>query len=63
MMERLIIKLSWKSPEMPAQAYKYYHAGCYNDCKQESNGEKSELSREEIALYTTCSYCGWYLKF
>lgn len=59
-----IICISWQSAGQPERAQNYYHADCYAKCPIVlPDGEKREISKDEVAPYTTCSSCGWYLKF
>lgn len=59
-----IIAISWQSKGQPERATAYYHKSCYDACPVIlPDGEKRELSKEEVAPYATCSSCGWYLKF
>lgn len=62
--EEKIICISWKSPSQAARADTYYHAECYNACPVAlPGGEKRELHKSEVARYTICAACGWYINF
>lgn len=57
--EAKVIRISWKSPALPARVSAYYHTKCYNACPVTlPNGEKETLKQSEVSTRAICNSCG-----